>query len=93
MHSYVSRSELFKYYEAIKTPTIGNKVVFYHYTSTEVLDKILETATFWASNLYYLNDSSEFKAGISWLINCFSTDGDKYKEVIEYLYYIFFYRM
>ena len=85
MHSYVSRSELFKYYEAIKTPTIGNKVVFYHYTSTEVLDKILETATFWASNLYYLNDSSEFKAGISWLINCFSTDGDKYKEVIEYL--------
>lgn len=36
----------------------------YHYTSTEVLDKILQNAAFWASNIFYLNDSSEFKAGI-----------------------------
>lgn len=54
----------------------------YHYTSTEVLDSLLTEATFWASNLYYLNDSSEYQTGISFLENIFaekitgSDDGD-----------------
>ena len=36
----------------------------YHYTSTAVLDSLLSNATFWASNIYYLNDASEFQTGI-----------------------------
>ncbi len=36
----------------------------FHYTSTEVLDKILSTACFWASNLYYVNDAQEYLEGL-----------------------------
>lgn len=35
----------------------------YHYTSTKVFDLILETATMRASDIFYLNDSEEYKAG------------------------------
>ena len=44
----------------------------YHYTSTEVLDSLLTEATFWASNLYYLNDSSEYQTGIFFLKKIFA---------------------
>lgn len=74
-----------RYYQAINIPSKNGEISVYHYTSTEVLDKILDSATFWASNLYYLNDSSEFKAGILWLKDCFSVDSSKYKEVLKYL--------
>ncbi len=46
----------------------------YHYTSTEVLDSLLTEATFWASNLYYLNDSSEYQTGIFFLKNIFAEE-------------------
>ena len=46
----------------------------YHYTSTEVLDSLLTEATFWASNLYYLNDSSEYQTGIIFLKNIFAEE-------------------
>lgn len=39
----------------------------FHYTSTEVFDKIIEKATFRASNVFYLNDSQEYKNGIETL--------------------------
>ena len=39
----------------------------YHYTSTEVMDKILGNATFRASNIFYLNDASEYWAGVKFL--------------------------
>lgn len=49
----------------------------YHYTSTEVLDSLLSNATFWATNLYYLNDSSEYQTGINFLKNLLS---EKFKD-------------
>ena len=39
----------------------------YHYTSTEVLDKIVANASFRASNIYYLNDSREYLEGLEQL--------------------------
>lgn len=54
----------------------------YHYTSTAVLDSLLSNATFWASNIYYLNDASEFQTGIEALKNAFSTSiGDEEDEL------------
>lgn len=85
MNSYVRNCEMSRYYQAINIPSKDGEISVYHYTSTEVLDKILDSATFWASNLYYLNDSSEFKAGILWLKDCFSVDSSKYKDVLKYL--------
>ena len=41
-----------------------NKPSIFHYTSTEVLDKILSNACFWASNIYYLNDAQEYREGL-----------------------------
>lgn len=35
-----------------------------HYTNTEVLDALIKNATFWASNILYLNDSKEFFEGV-----------------------------
>lgn len=35
-----------------------------HYTNTEVLNALFENATFWASNILYLNDSKEFFEGV-----------------------------
>jgi Protein of unknown function (DUF2971) len=34
--------------------------ILYHYTSLEVLQKIIQSGLFWASNLRYLNDTTEF---------------------------------
>ncbi|MBR4050600.1 MAG: DUF2971 domain-containing protein [Clostridia bacterium] len=50
-----------------------------HYTSTEVLNALLKSATFWASNIFYLNDASEFNTGIKKLNNLLS------QETIEFL--------
>ena len=36
----------------------------FHYTTTEVLNILFDSCTFRASNLFYLNDSEEFYAGI-----------------------------
>ena len=52
---------------------------FDHYTSTEVLNALLKSATFWASNIFYLNDASEFNTGINKLNNILS------RETIEFL--------
>lgn len=41
---------------------ICNKV--YHYTTTAVLDKVLENGKFRATNVYYLNDTGEMHFGI-----------------------------
>ena len=35
-----------------------------HYTSTKVLNGLLDKATFWASNIFYQNDSEEYKTGL-----------------------------
>jgi hypothetical protein len=32
----------------------------YHYTSVDVLEKITETRTIWATDIYHLNDRQEF---------------------------------
>lgn len=49
----------------------------FHYTSTEVLDKILSTACFWASNLYYVNDAQEYLEGLRRLEEALSDVRDK----------------
>lgn len=36
----------------------------FHYTSTEVLNLLLNTATFRATNIFYLNDSKEYITGV-----------------------------
>lgn len=76
MKRFISMEEMSCYYEPITEEwkeKIRNeeKACLYHYTSTEVLDKILENAAFRASNIFYLNDSSEFKAGIEKIRNDF----------------------
>lgn len=38
-------------------------IKLFHYTTTEVLDKLLCSATFWASNILYLNDVEEYRKG------------------------------
>lgn len=75
MDGFYSMKEMTFYYERItekwkqcvkekRNISSEEAIHLYHYTSTEVLDKILHNAAFWASNIFYLNDSSEFKAGI-----------------------------
>jgi hypothetical protein len=44
----------------------------YHYTSTKVLNSILNNGCLWASNMFYVNDKQEYKAGIAALKNFFS---------------------
>ena len=46
----------------------------YHYTSTKVLNSILDKGCFWASNLFYLNDKQEFLTGIKKLEIIFEND-------------------
>lgn len=57
----------------------------YHYTSTEVLDKILSTACFWASNLYYLNDAQEYQEGLHRLEATLSASQGKNRVMWECL--------
>lgn len=65
-------------YAAIQESIIGvtkpDRV--YHYTSTEVLDKIVANASFRASNIYYLNDSREYLEGLEQLEQVVRSGGD-----------------
>lgn len=54
----------------------------YHYTSTEVLNIILQTSTFRASNIFYLNDSKEYTTGLEKLKNIFA-DNDEYSKILK----------
>lgn len=51
--------------EKILDDGISEEEGIYHYTSTEVLDKILSNACFRASNIYYLNDAQEYYEGLN----------------------------
>lgn len=54
----------------------------FHYTSAEVLDKILSNACFRATNLYYLNDSKEYLQGLNDLMAAANATAEK-NPVIE----------
>lgn len=67
------------YYNAIGklaqlAPLSKDNGSLFHYTSTKVLNSILSTGTFRASNLFYLNDKIEYKMGITTLKNVFRDD-------------------
>lgn len=47
--------------------------LLYHYTSTEVLDNLLDNGTFRASNVFYLNDAEEYREGVESLKNAFNS--------------------
>lgn len=86
MKRFITMEEASCYYEPITKEWKENRDTssLYHYTSTEVLDKILKNACFWASNIYYLNDSSEFKAGINEIRNSFQKEMKKNnREIVE----------
>lgn len=59
---------------------LGCKDKIYHYTSTKVLDQILETAIFRASDIFYLNDSEEYKTGCKELM---SLAGGKTSDIVK----------
>lgn len=46
----------------------------YHYTTTSVLNAILKTAKFRATNVFYLNDYMEYTSGVAYLKKMFSGD-------------------
>jgi len=56
-------------------------VQLFHYTSTDVMDKLLERTTFRASNIFYLNDAAEYKAGIDALYEAVSDN--EAKRILE----------
>ena len=53
----------------------------YHYTTTAVLNAILKSAAFRATNIFYLNDYKEYKSGVDHLKKVF----DKDSTVLSYL--------
>lgn len=55
-----------KYFVKCIEKFIGQDAVntIFHYTTTEVFDKIITNATFRASNIFYLNDSKEYVYGV-----------------------------
>lgn len=64
---------------------IGNNDIkkipgIFHYTGTEVLEALLSSGTFWATNLYYLNDASEYKTGIECLRKAMNTKTNHVNE-------------
>lgn len=60
------------------------EIKLFHYTSTEVMDKILGNATFRASNIFYLNDSKEYREGVESLKPYYVDLGIK-REMLEEL--------
>ena len=54
-------------YQKIFKQGNSRNVPLYHYTDTEVLDSLLSGATFWATNIFYQNDSEEYKNGVKLL--------------------------
>lgn len=77
---FISEINLTEYYDAIgslESPNSAKKALskgVFHYTSTEVLNAILENACFRASHLFYLNDSIEYKLGLRALQKVFQED-------------------
>ena len=59
------------YFEALERTLPKGQETVYHYTSTRVLDSLLTKGTMWASNIFYLNDNIEYKAGIDALRKSF----------------------
>ncbi len=53
----------------------------FHYTSTEVLGKLLSTGTFWASHISFLNDAAEFKGSLEYLEKVFLNDKDTFNGI------------
>ena len=93
MNEFISMQQVSDYYLPItkawlednKGKNTRKRISLYHYTSTEVLDKILTNAAFWASNIFYLNDSSEFKAGLEEIRKQFRKKGATYDIIKQYL--------
>lgn len=54
----------------------------YHYTSMTVMDSLLTSGQFWASNIFYLNDAEEYYKGIKYLIDLYSAQ-PKYVEILR----------
>ncbi len=54
----------------------------FHYTSTEVLNIILKTCSFRATNIFYLNDSKEYITGVAELKKIFKNN-DAFSSIIE----------
>lgn len=69
----VEFSQIQSAYKSLKK--IGSDKKLIHYTTTEVLDKILSSATFWASNILYLNDAEEYKNGKNVIESCLKKIG------------------
>lgn len=57
------------------------EIFLFHYTSLDVMDKLLERSTFRASNIFYLNDAAEYKAGIDRLFDV--VYDKKAKEILK----------
>ena len=55
-----------------------------HYTDTSVLDSLLSKGVMWATNIFYLNDNVEYKAGIDVLRKTFA-DSEKIIKLIDQL--------
>ena len=60
-----------------------------HYTSFEVLQKIVECGTMWATDLFYMNDKAEFRYAIG-LIESMLDDDSAVKPHAEEIIEIFF---
>jgi hypothetical protein len=62
----------------------------YHYTSLDVLVKIVESGVMWASSVFYMNDASEIRHGIDVIMTCAAeqfakvTDASK-REILRHL--------
>lgn len=61
----ITRKLALMMYQSTDLDNSKEKSNIFHYTSTEVLDALLTGCTFRASNVFYLNDSEEYKAGIT----------------------------
>lgn len=61
----------------------NDRTICCHYTSTTVLDLLLSRATFRASHLFYLNDSSELINGVKQLKKMF--ENSEFTKTIEIL--------
>lgn len=77
-----------KFYIALnEVDSMPTDVCFYHYTTTSVLNAVLKSATFRATNIFYLNDYKEYISGVAHLKDVFQGDATilSYLEEIEKL--------
>jgi len=80
MNDFIDSLYITRTYDEICS-LLGNKEklnCIAHYTSTEVLDSLLKSATFWASHIFYLNDASEYITGINALNDILSDETKKF---------------